>query len=228
MRRLKREPAENMATAGLRNAILSGSLPPGTRLRQEEMASRLGVSRMPVRKALSVLERQGLVRSTRGGARLWHRSNRRPSGICTRSGFWWNATSPPRSPRAHRSICPGCANSSAQGATPHRGDLSGLIDLDLRFNMRLYEAVGNLVLVSVMRGQWAHIRRVMALTLTFEGYRERIWDEHEAILDAIGAQNPDRAGAVAASHITAATELVSRVSRGAPMLPSARCRTRPG
>src|SRR5687767_9375487 len=62
MRRLKREPAENMATAELRNAILSGSLPPGARLRQEEVAARLGVSRMPVRQALSILEREGLVK----------------------------------------------------------------------------------------------------------------------------------------------------------------------
>src|SRR5262245_9329981 len=63
MRRLKREPAENMATVELRNAILSGSLLPGTRLRQEELAQRLGVSRMPVRQALSVLEREGFVRT---------------------------------------------------------------------------------------------------------------------------------------------------------------------
>src|ERR1700687_4911263 len=63
MRRLKRQPAENMATTELRSAILSGSLQPGARLRQEELAARLGVSRMPVRQAFSVLEREGLVRT---------------------------------------------------------------------------------------------------------------------------------------------------------------------
>ena len=61
MRRLRRQPTENLATTELRNAILSGSLAPGTWLRQEELAERFGVSRMPVRQALLALEREGLV-----------------------------------------------------------------------------------------------------------------------------------------------------------------------
>lgn len=44
----------------LRTAILSGEIPPGGRLRQEEIAERLGVSRLPVREALRILEAEGL------------------------------------------------------------------------------------------------------------------------------------------------------------------------
>lgn len=46
----------------VRNAILDGSLPSGTALRQQELASLFGVSRMPVREALRQLEAQSLVR----------------------------------------------------------------------------------------------------------------------------------------------------------------------
>jgi DNA-binding GntR family transcriptional regulator len=46
----------------LRNAILDGSLPSGTALRQQELASLFGVSRMPVREALRQLEAQSLLR----------------------------------------------------------------------------------------------------------------------------------------------------------------------
>jgi DNA-binding GntR family transcriptional regulator len=45
----------------LRNAILVGTLPPGERLVEEQLASRLGVSRAPVRDALRALEADGLV-----------------------------------------------------------------------------------------------------------------------------------------------------------------------
>jgi DNA-binding GntR family transcriptional regulator len=45
----------------LRGAILDGRLSPGTRLDQDELASRLSVSRMPVREALKQLESERLV-----------------------------------------------------------------------------------------------------------------------------------------------------------------------
>nr|EPB96524.1 GntR family transcriptional regulator [Pseudomonas plecoglossicida NB2011] len=46
----------------LRNAILDGRLPPGTAVRQQELATLYGVSRMPVREALRQLEAQSLLR----------------------------------------------------------------------------------------------------------------------------------------------------------------------
>src|SRR4051812_31097037 len=45
----------------LRDEILRGVIPPGQPLRQEELAERFGVSRLPVRDALLRLEAQGLV-----------------------------------------------------------------------------------------------------------------------------------------------------------------------
>ncbi len=45
----------------IREAILCGAYPSGEPLRQEEIARRLGVSRVPVREALKRLESEGLV-----------------------------------------------------------------------------------------------------------------------------------------------------------------------
>ncbi|MDO8211734.1 GntR family transcriptional regulator [Conexibacter sp. CPCC 206217] len=55
------EPLGNAIARHVREAILSGRLAPGTRVRQEALARRFGVSRIPVREALRQLESQGLV-----------------------------------------------------------------------------------------------------------------------------------------------------------------------
>jgi DNA-binding GntR family transcriptional regulator len=57
--------------AAMREAILAGDFPPGTWLRQDEIAARFGTSRLPVREALRILESEGLaVLSPNRGARI--------------------------------------------------------------------------------------------------------------------------------------------------------------
>ncbi len=53
--------AQEVVAAALRQAILDRELKPGEKVRQEEMARRLGVSVIPVREALRVLAGEGQV-----------------------------------------------------------------------------------------------------------------------------------------------------------------------
>jgi len=55
--------AQDLVLAAVRNAILTGVVHPGARLRQEELAELFRTSRIPVREALRALEYEGLVRS---------------------------------------------------------------------------------------------------------------------------------------------------------------------
>src|SRR5579862_5739945 len=48
----------------LRQALICGELAPGARLRDAELAARLGVSRTPIREALQRLEDEGLVETS--------------------------------------------------------------------------------------------------------------------------------------------------------------------
>ena len=50
-----------MASA-LERAIMDGSIPLGSWLRQEALAAKFGVSRTPVREALRILHEKGVVR----------------------------------------------------------------------------------------------------------------------------------------------------------------------
>jgi DNA-binding GntR family transcriptional regulator len=59
---LNRKTVAHQVAAVLREEILRAQAPPGARLRQEEIASRMGVSTTPVREAFRILEAEGLVR----------------------------------------------------------------------------------------------------------------------------------------------------------------------
>lgn len=59
---LSRKTVAHQVASVLREEILRAEAPPGARLRQEEIASRLGVSTTPVREAFRILEAEGLVR----------------------------------------------------------------------------------------------------------------------------------------------------------------------
>lgn len=218
MRRIRREPViSEVATAEIRAAILEGTLVPGSRIRQEELAARLGVSRAPIRQALLVLEREGLVQIER----------------------WRGAIVAPLDPEFITDIYEfrGAVDAYVAGTLAARGefdpaplrqivaegrgavhteDLPRLIELDLRFHTGLYEAVGNRVLVHVMRAQWSHIRRVMAATLTISGYPRQVWDEHAAILEAIARRQVSRARTLASAH-TSAARMVLTGNLGSPV-----------
>lgn len=72
---LERDTVAKAVAERLRDEIQDGSLAPGTRLRQNEVASRFGVSTTPVREAFAQLQAEGLVRThPHRGAVVFHPS----------------------------------------------------------------------------------------------------------------------------------------------------------
>ena len=55
--------ASDLASELIRDAILDGRLAPGKRLKEEQLAKDLGISRTPVREALLLLQAEGLIES---------------------------------------------------------------------------------------------------------------------------------------------------------------------
>ena len=53
-------PLRDVVFQTLREAILKGDLRPGERLMELQLASKLGVSRTPIREAIRILEQEGL------------------------------------------------------------------------------------------------------------------------------------------------------------------------
>lgn len=62
MKKIKRVSAKDQVLSTIRKEIFNGNLHSGEEITQEQIANLLGVSRMPVREAFQVLDREGLIR----------------------------------------------------------------------------------------------------------------------------------------------------------------------
>jgi DNA-binding GntR family transcriptional regulator len=83
-------------------------------------------------------------------------------------------------------------------------DVQAMIDADLAFHSAIYEASGNPLIVESARLHWTHLRRVMGAVLQSSNQRATIWDEHQAIADAISAGDGTRAAELTDLHATRA------------------------
>jgi DNA-binding GntR family transcriptional regulator len=193
----------------IRAAILRGDLAPGSRVKQEDLAAQLGVSREPVRQALLLLEREGLVHAQPNRSALVAALDRQVISDLYEFREAVDTAVVAMLARAPRFDVASFQDVIARGRKAVRdGDLPALIDLDTRFHTSLYEAAGNHVIVDVMRGQWSHIRRVMAMVLEQGAYRQKVWDEHEAILEGIRARRVSAATATAGRHVRDARKML--------------------
>lgn len=69
LRPLVNPKLSDIAFASLREAIINGLFPPGTRLVEQDIAEQLGISRIPVREAIQMLVDEGLmIKEPRRGA----------------------------------------------------------------------------------------------------------------------------------------------------------------
>jgi DNA-binding GntR family transcriptional regulator len=84
--------------------------------------------------------------------------------------------------------------------------IAAMIDADLAFHRAIYDAADNPLLSQSAERHWSHIRRVMGAVLHSAETRVSIWDEHEAMFDAIVGGDAERAQQLALRHCDAAGE----------------------
>ncbi|PZN12394.1 MAG: GntR family transcriptional regulator [Bacillota bacterium] len=188
----------------LRDAILSGQLPPGTRLVEVELAAQLGVSRTPVREALKRLAAERLVRESRGGryevVRLKpkeveevYQCRMALEGMAARLA-------------AERASGPDPeleANLESMSAAYGRGDLAAVRDLNIRFHQRILELSGNGTLSELARQIDSWIVLVRYLGVLAHENPAYVLDQHREIAGAIAAGDGERAERLMRAHIAA-------------------------
>jgi DNA-binding GntR family transcriptional regulator len=191
----------------LLSAICAGELAPGARLTQEELAASLSVSRQPVLQALRLLKRDGvLIDAGRRGLAV---APLQPALI----GQVYEVRAVLDGLAARQAAVAGAqldAKLIGRGREAARaGRVADMIEADAAFHHLVYEASGNPLIAASTRPHWLHIQRAMGATVQVAGARERVWDEHQAILDAVNAGDAARAERLAREHCEAAGRFLS-------------------
>jgi DNA-binding GntR family transcriptional regulator len=194
--------------------IASGKLKPGERVIQEQIAQELGVSRQPVQQALLLLRKQGVLRDAPGRGLIvasldvdqvanMYDIRAVMEGLAFRKAAERNAE------RA-RKQGPALIQSGRKAVAA--GSVAAMIGADLKFHDFIYSLSENPLIAPAMDAQWTYTQRVMGEVLMRDERPRDIWDQHEALLDAVMAGDGATAEALARQHITqAAAAMIDRL-----------------
>ncbi|MQA94116.1 MAG: FCD domain-containing protein [Streptosporangiales bacterium] len=189
-------------TTALREAILDGALPPSVWLPEDELAKTLQVSRTPVREALRRLADEGLVIKTAhhgtvvAGLSLedilaLYVVRENLEGLAGRLAA---VRSDNRLLSALETTQKRLARAAEQGGPAEMAKES------LEFHRLLRTATGNPYLERFLT-QVEHAVRRLPATFTQRDRTAAVFDEHQAIIDAIRDGDGDAAAAAAAKHM---------------------------
>ncbi|MGG5810324.1 GntR family transcriptional regulator [Falsiroseomonas sp. CW058] len=198
-RTMVEQAAEAVVAAAARGAFL-----PGDRLVEAEIARDLGISRVPVREALRLLESQGIVVSTPyKGMRLMQVTNKMVAELMrTRAALEALALREMlgAGPVPASRLAPARRAALRYEAAMASDDAAAIVAADEAFHAELCRTSGNAVLVGIWLGLARQLSVVWGLGHDVRA-KPRIADEHRAILDSLA--RGDAAGAQRAldSHL---------------------------
>ena len=182
----------------LLDAISGGTLAPGLRITQDELAARFSVSRQPVLQALRLLKQDGLVLDAPGRGLLVAPLEPRAIDHFYQIRGALDALAAQLAAERGAVLDPGLIERGRQAASGH--SVAAMIDADIAFHRAIYAASGNPLIERSAQPHWVQLKRVMGAVLQSSRQRAPLWDEHERIADAICQRDPGRAVALIAHH----------------------------
>lgn len=189
----------------LREAILRGIFQEGQSLRQDEIAAKFGVSRIPVREALKQLEGEGLVTLQRNrGATVAVLSPAEVEEICEIRAVL--------EPLAIEQAIPNLTESDLDTAeailvaTDDATDAARWSSLNWEFHATLYTPADRPRLLGLIKTLHVNTDRYVRIQLETMHYLERSQKEHYQLLQACRQRNLQAATTLLKHHITQAGE----------------------
>lgn len=200
---LTRTTLNREAYKALRSAILARKLPPGHKLVVRVLAEELGLSPTPIKEALAALEREGLVvavphrgyfvpEPNLGDIREIYSLREVLEGLAVRLAV--ENAQPDLAPRLE-------AVFSAQQQAAESGRLGIYGDLDLDFHRTLWEASHNRRLLAAAESIDGQIRLLINSSAAIPGRLAGSRAEHQAIVRAVEAKQPQEAEAAMRLHV---------------------------
>jgi DNA-binding GntR family transcriptional regulator len=186
----------------LREAILNGGLPPGSRIRQVDLAKEFGFSRLPAREALRILETEGLVTIKANSGAWVTRMDLEELELVYKVR---QLVEPIALKESIDRLTPDdiAEMTALQDAMEANTDIERFLVLDRQFHLRSYSGCHVESLSSMVQRFWnttQHYRRAFARVVA----PERLWvvaAEHRLLIDAIARGSKEDAGHVLSGHI---------------------------
>lgn len=188
-------------TEELRAGIMSGVLAPGERLIEDEIAGRFGVSRMPVREALSILQIEGFVDiAPRRGATVARISPTEALQLFEVRAMLEGLAARLAARRNDTSDLQRLADIIASGRKAVTGDQQDdLAELHRQFHVALAEAGANRYLMDLAAPLPAKIDWIFSATVRARSSIS--WAEHAHILEVVTAGDEALAEQVTRRHV---------------------------
>lgn len=193
---------EQIATQ-LRRDILRGVLPPGTAVKERDHAAEMGVSRTPLREAIRMLAKEGLVQL---------RPARSP--IVARPSFEDVAQNievmSALEVLSARLACARASDAQIDGIAAlaeHMSqnydslDMMDVFEIDMRFHLAIAAAAGNPVLSDTHQALVARLWRARYLSASRKRSRDRVIRQHSQIVAALRGRDAEEVAAHVQAHL---------------------------
>lgn len=205
----------------IRSAIVEGRLEPGQRLKEEELARELGISRTPVREALLVLQAEGLIDSApnRGASVRAYEAADLDDLYLLRALLESFAARLAATRITDDEVAELRASNERFVALRARDDIVELVRENVRFHDIVLAAARSDRLAQMVRG-------VIQLPLVYRSYvwyspDQKLISEHyhRQLTAALAAHEPERAELVMKEHVLEARDfLIARLRTAATRL----------
>jgi GntR family transcriptional regulator, rspAB operon transcriptional repressor len=208
------EPIARQVTRALRHAIVTMRIRPGEMLSEQDLATRLGVSRQPVREAFIKLGEAGLIRVLPQRGTLVVKISR---AAVEDARFIREAVECAVAREAALAATPDgvaiLADSLARQRRAARAkDAEAFFDLDEEFHRLLAEAAGRPSAWRVVEDVKPQMDRVRFIDMTDAMPMRVVIDQHAAILGAVKARDAAAAQAAMRGHLTEILKSLPRVA----------------
>ena len=197
------KPLRDIVFESLREAIIDGSLKPGERVMEVQLAEKLGVSRTPVREAIRKLELEGLlIMVPRKGAYVADVSFKDVLDVLEiRASLEGLAASLAAEKMTEEEILHLQMKSREFSKCVESDDVQGMIQKDSEFHDIILKSARNTKLINIIEGLRDQVQRFRVVYFTEFNKSSYLTQEHQRVLEAISNRDSEVAQKYAQQHI---------------------------
>lgn len=202
-------PLRDIVFNTLREAILKGELEPGERLMEIQLASKLGVSRTPIREAIRMLEQEGLaITIPRKGAEVARMTLKDMEDVLeVREALDELAARIACDKITREQLITLKKTKEEFVKSVEEGDIKKLAEADVRFHDVIYNSTDNTKLITLLNNLREQMYRYRIEYLKNPENYQGLLKEHEEIVAAL--ENRDKEMVTEAMHMHVANQALA-------------------